>query len=158
VHISAAPVENSLARAMTDRFQTTRRALEIVAASIAAVRGRGLKVVLPEANDTRILRSAQQLSKSGIAVPVLLAAEAGLATRAASLGWTWGGAGCAIWIGPARAGPTLLASLLPAPACVWGWPSGCCGGRSISAPPCSRRGTRTRWWREPPIRRGASSK
>jgi phosphate acetyltransferase len=59
--------------------------LDVIAASIEAVRGRGLKVVLPEANDARILRSAQQLSKSGIAVPVLIGPEEELKAQAGAL-------------------------------------------------------------------------
>jgi phosphate acetyltransferase len=39
---------------------------------MAAVRGRALKVVLPEGEDERILRCAQRLREAGLAAPVLL--------------------------------------------------------------------------------------
>jgi phosphate acetyltransferase len=60
--------------------------LDIVEANMAAVRDRGLKVVLPEAEDERILRSAQQLSARRLARPVLLGAPADVLARAAGLG------------------------------------------------------------------------
>jgi phosphate acetyltransferase len=46
--------------------------LDIVAKAMAAVRGRALRVVLPEGEDERILRCAQSLSEANLAVPVLL--------------------------------------------------------------------------------------
>jgi phosphate acetyltransferase len=60
--------------------------LDIVAASMAAVAGRGLKVVLPEAEDERILRSAQLLSARRLARPVLLGVPSEVQARAAALG------------------------------------------------------------------------
>jgi phosphotransacetylase len=60
--------------------------LDIVEASMAAVRDRALKVVLPEGEDERILRSAQQLSARRLAHPVVLGVPAEVAARAASLG------------------------------------------------------------------------
>ena len=60
--------------------------MDIVEASLAAVRDRGLKVVLPEGEDERILRSAQQLSVRRLARPVLLGAAADVLARAAGLG------------------------------------------------------------------------
>jgi phosphate acetyltransferase len=60
--------------------------LDIVEASMAAVRDRALKVVLPEGEDERILRSAQQLSARRLARPVVLGEPAEIAARAAALG------------------------------------------------------------------------
>jgi phosphotransacetylase len=48
--------------------------LDIVEASMTAIRDRALKVVLPEGEDERILRSAQQLSARRLAHPVVLGA------------------------------------------------------------------------------------
>jgi phosphate acetyltransferase len=48
--------------------------LDIVARAAAAVKGRGLKVVLPEGEDERILRCAAHLSEADLARPVLLGA------------------------------------------------------------------------------------
>src|SRR5262245_24706424 len=53
---------------------------------MATIRGRGLKVVLPEAGDERILRSAQRLDDMGVARPVLLGAIPELRQRADALG------------------------------------------------------------------------
>jgi phosphate acetyltransferase len=60
--------------------------LDIVEASMTAIRDRALKVVLPEGDDERILRSAQQLSARRLAHPVVLGVPAEVAARAASLG------------------------------------------------------------------------
>jgi phosphate acetyltransferase len=60
--------------------------LDIIQASMAAIKGRALKVVLPEASDERILLSAHQLSKMGLGLPVLLGARAAVEARAAALG------------------------------------------------------------------------
>jgi phosphate acetyltransferase len=66
---------------------TTQEApLDIIQASMAALKGRALKVVLPEADDARILHGAHQLSKMGLGVPVLLGAKAGVEAHAAALG------------------------------------------------------------------------
>lgn len=59
--------------------------MDILAAAEAALRGRGLKVVLPEAEDDRVLRSAQLLSKSGLAVPVLIGESEEVRARAQNL-------------------------------------------------------------------------
>ncbi len=50
--------------------------MDIVAASMNAILDRALKVVLPEGEDERILRSAQQLSARRLARPVVLGAPA----------------------------------------------------------------------------------
>jgi phosphate acetyltransferase len=60
--------------------------LDIVEASMTAIRDRALKVVLPEGDDERILRSAQQLSARRLAHPVVLGASADVEARAAALG------------------------------------------------------------------------
>jgi phosphate acetyltransferase len=70
------------------------QALDIVAASMNAIRDRALKVVLPEGEDERILRSAQQLSARRLAHPVLLGTPADVQARAAGLGISLDG--CAI--------------------------------------------------------------
>jgi phosphate acetyltransferase len=53
---------------------------------MAAIRGRALKVVLPEADDERILRCAQQLSAAQLACPVLLGVADDVRGRAEALG------------------------------------------------------------------------
>ena len=63
-----------------------RRALDIVEASKAAIKGRGLRVALPEPEDERILRAAARLSEAGLARPVLIGKAADVATRAAAAG------------------------------------------------------------------------
>jgi phosphate acetyltransferase len=63
-----------------------RRALDIIQASMAALKGRARKVVLPEAGDGRILECACQLSRMGLGVPVLLGAKADVDAQAATLG------------------------------------------------------------------------
>lgn len=61
--------------------------MDIVAACKAAVRGRGLRVVLPEAEDERVLRAARRLVDEGLAKPVLLAArQEAMAERMSALG------------------------------------------------------------------------
>ena len=60
--------------------------MDIVEASMTAIRDRALKVVLPEGEDERILRSAQQLSARRLAHPVVLGAPADVQARAAALG------------------------------------------------------------------------
>ncbi|KAB2918392.1 MAG: phosphate acetyltransferase [Hyphomicrobiaceae bacterium] len=65
--------------------------MDIVEASKAAVKGRGLRAVLPEGGDERILRSAQQLSETGVACPILLGPESEVRARAAALGLTLDG-------------------------------------------------------------------
>ena len=65
--------------------------MDIVANAKAALQGRRLRVVLPEAEDERILASAQQLSDTGLAWPVLLGAPEAVHTRAAALGVQLGG-------------------------------------------------------------------
>ena len=60
--------------------------MDILAKAKAALTSRNLKVVLPEAEDERILASAQRLSEAGIARPILLGAAAAVAARAAAAG------------------------------------------------------------------------
>ncbi len=63
-----------------------RQALDIIAAAEAFLRGRGLRIVLPEAEDDRILRGAQLLSEKALAKPVLLGGHAEIEARATQLG------------------------------------------------------------------------
>ncbi len=60
--------------------------MDIVEASMTAIRDRALKVVLPEGEDERILRGAQQLSARRLAHPVVLGSPGDVKTRAAALG------------------------------------------------------------------------
>jgi phosphate acetyltransferase len=60
--------------------------LDILAAAEADVRGRALRIVLPEAEDDRILRSAQQLSEKELARPVLLGKPEEVRARADAIG------------------------------------------------------------------------
>jgi phosphate acetyltransferase len=60
--------------------------LDILAKAKAALVNRNLKVVLPEAEDERILASAQLLSDAGMARPVLIGDEAAIRGRARALG------------------------------------------------------------------------
>lgn len=60
--------------------------MDIVAACKAAVRGRGLRVVLPEGEDERILAAAVQLVREDLARPIVLAGDVALIrTRLAAL-------------------------------------------------------------------------
>lgn len=60
--------------------------MDIVETSKAAIKGRGLKVALPEAEDERILRTAQRLSETGLAHPVLIGTPGEVHARAEALG------------------------------------------------------------------------
>ncbi len=60
--------------------------MEIVARCREAVSGRGLKVVLPEAEDERILRAARRIADERLAIPVLLGEADSIAARASELG------------------------------------------------------------------------
>jgi phosphate acetyltransferase len=60
--------------------------LDILAKAKAALVNRNLKVVLPEAEDERILASAQLLSEAGMARPVLIGEQAAVRGRAQALG------------------------------------------------------------------------
>jgi phosphate acetyltransferase len=60
--------------------------LDILARAKAALVNRNLKVVLPEAEDERILASAQLLSEAGMARPVLIGEQAAVRGRAKALG------------------------------------------------------------------------
>jgi len=60
--------------------------LDIFAKARAAVQGRGLTVVLPEAHDERILRSAEALAAMGMARPTLLGNASEVRERARALG------------------------------------------------------------------------
>ena len=68
--------------------------MDIVANAMAAVKGRALRVVLPEGEDERILRCAQRLSEASLASPVLLGPDAGVRGRAQALGMRLDG--CAV--------------------------------------------------------------
>ena len=60
--------------------------MDILEASQAAIKGRGLRVALPEAEDERILRAAQRLSEMGLARPVLIGKSEDVGARAAAAG------------------------------------------------------------------------
>ncbi len=60
--------------------------MNIVAECRAAVTGRQLKVVLPEADDERILRAARRILDEDLAHPILLGPRAAIEGRAADLG------------------------------------------------------------------------
>jgi phosphate acetyltransferase len=49
--------------------------MDIIASCKAVVKGRGLRVVLPEGQDERILRAAGEIAREGIAQPIVLAEE-----------------------------------------------------------------------------------
>jgi phosphate acetyltransferase len=61
-------------------------ATDIVAQSVAAIRDRGLRVVLPEAGDERVLRAAYELAAAKLAHPVLLGVEDEVRKGAQALG------------------------------------------------------------------------
>jgi len=60
--------------------------MTIIAAMKQAIRGRGLAVVLPEADDERILRASARLAGEGLARPVLLGVAVAVAARLQALG------------------------------------------------------------------------
>jgi phosphate acetyltransferase len=60
--------------------------LDIVETSKASLRGRGLRVVLPEGEEERILRAAQRLVAERLAQPVIVGRLAEVQARAAALG------------------------------------------------------------------------
>jgi phosphate acetyltransferase len=68
--------------------------LDVLASSTAAVRGRNLKIVLPESEDERILRAAEQLCRSDLSQPILVGAESPVRERAAAHGLDL--AGCTV--------------------------------------------------------------
>lgn len=68
--------------------------MDVLASSTAAVRGRNLRVVLPESEDERILRAADQLCRSDLSRPILIGVETPVRQRAAALGLDL--AGCTV--------------------------------------------------------------
>jgi phosphate acetyltransferase len=68
--------------------------LDVLASSTAAVRGRNLKVVLPESEDERILRAAEQLCRLDLSRPILIGEDVSVRQRAAALGLDL--AGCTV--------------------------------------------------------------
>lgn len=68
--------------------------MDVLASSIAAVRGRSLRVVLPESEDERILRAAERLWRSDLSRPVLIGTELSVRERAEALGLDL--AGCTV--------------------------------------------------------------
>jgi phosphate acetyltransferase len=60
--------------------------LDVVETSKARLRGRGLRVALPEGEDERILRAAQRLLEERLAQPVIMGKPADVEARAAGLG------------------------------------------------------------------------
>ena len=69
--------------------------MDIVEGFAARIRGQGRTVVLPEAGDERVLRAAAELVRRGLARPVLVGEEAGVAQTARALGVSL--AGCEVW-------------------------------------------------------------
>jgi len=65
--------------------------LDVIAKARAAVQGRGLRVVLPEGLDERVIVSAGQLAAAGLASPVLLGPQTEVRIRAEALGASLGG-------------------------------------------------------------------
>jgi phosphate acetyltransferase len=59
--------------------------MDMVAKYKAALRSRGLKVVLPEGEDERILRAASRLREEDLAAPILLGARERITARARAL-------------------------------------------------------------------------
>lgn len=60
--------------------------MDIVLRCKQVVKGRGLRVVLPEGDDERILRAAAELVRDDLAHPVLLGSPSAIAEKAADLG------------------------------------------------------------------------
>lgn len=61
--------------------------MDIIASCKAAVKGRGLRVVLPEGEDERILRAAAEIARENIARPIVLADDShAVREKLASLG------------------------------------------------------------------------
>ncbi len=60
--------------------------MDIVGTSKDAIRGRGMRVVLPESGDERVLRAACQLSDEGLARPVLIGEIKDVRTKLETLG------------------------------------------------------------------------
>jgi len=62
--------------------------MDIIADCVSAIRGRGLKVVLPEGDDERILRAARKLLDEGLAGPILLGNRAAIEGKAREIAAT----------------------------------------------------------------------
>ncbi len=60
--------------------------MDLITKAQASLKGRGLRIVLPEAEDERILRAAQVLGETGVASPILIGARNTVAARAKELG------------------------------------------------------------------------
>ena len=61
--------------------------MDIIGSCKAAVKGRGLRVVLPEGEDERILRAAAEIARENIARPIVLADDShAVREKLASLG------------------------------------------------------------------------
>ncbi len=60
--------------------------MDIVGTSKDAIRGRGMRVALPESGDERVLRAACQLSDEGLARPVLIGEIKDVRTKLETLG------------------------------------------------------------------------
>lgn len=83
--------------------------MDIIASCKAAVRGRGLRVVLPEGEDERILRAAAEIAREELARPIVLADDShAVRERLASFG---AGEGGVLVLNPENdpAGPDLAA-------------------------------------------------
>lgn len=59
--------------------------MDLLGACIAAIRGRGLAVVLPEGADDRVLMAARQLVDDAIALPVLIGSPEAIEARCSAL-------------------------------------------------------------------------
>ena len=83
--------------------------MDIIASCKAAVKGRGLRVVLPEGEDERILAAAAQIAREGLARPIVLADD--VSTARAKLETAGGPAGAIEVRSPETddAGPALAA-------------------------------------------------
>lgn len=60
--------------------------MDIITRAQASLQGRGLRIVLPEAEDERILRAAQVLGETGVARPVLIGKRPEIEARAKDMG------------------------------------------------------------------------
>ena len=103
--------------------------MDILARCYSAVRGRGLKVVLPEGEDARVLQAARRVLDEGLGRPMLLGQPEAMAARAGEIGCQLGGlelmrpedaaaaCGLAAWLSARREKltPAMAARLLRKP-------------------------------------------
>jgi phosphate acetyltransferase len=72
---------------VSQKWNEMDRCMDIIGDCIAAVRGRGLRVVLPESDDERVLMAARRLMDEGVAQPVLLGSADVIAAHCRALGF-----------------------------------------------------------------------